>query len=52
MPWKDLAYTATDIEADIGACSADVFFPKAAGQRPRHWLIYNGEAMEDKRAGR
>lgn len=48
VPWKKLAYTATDIDM----CAADVFFPKVSGQRPRHWLIYNGAEMVDKRAGR
>lgn len=45
VKWHELPYTATDI-AD---CAVDAFYPKMSGQRPRHWLEYNGRAMDDRR---
>lgn len=45
--FNELAYTATDLD-----CPADSFYPLVAGQRPLHWLQYNGEKMHDLRAVR
>lgn len=41
----DLPYTATDLEG----CEADSFYPVLQGQRPRHWLQYNGTGWQDLR---
>lgn len=45
--FDQLRYTATDLD-----CPADAFYPLVAGQRPLHWLEYNGEQMKDLRAVR
>jgi hypothetical protein len=45
--FEQLPYTATDLD-----CPADAFYPLVAGQRPLHWLQYNGESMKDLRTPR
>lgn len=45
ISFDQLRYTATDVD-----CPADVFYPIVSGQRPLHWLEYNGEQMKDLRA--
>jgi hypothetical protein len=45
VKWHELPYIATDITD----CAIDAFYPKTSGQRPRHWLEYNGRAMDDRR---
>lgn len=39
-----LRYTATNLD-----CPADSFYPLIRGQRPLHWLEYNGSGMVDLR---
>lgn len=42
--FDQLRYTATDLD-----CPVDSFYPLIRGQRPLHWLEYNGSAMVDLR---
>ena len=44
ISFDQLFYTATDID-----CPKDAFYPLVAGQRPLHWLQYNGQKMNDLR---
>jgi hypothetical protein len=44
VDFTGLRYTATDLD-----CPADTFYPLVAGQRPLHWLEYNGDKMLDLR---
>lgn len=45
LSFEQLPYTATDLD-----CPADSFYPIIAGQKPLHWLQYNGTGMVDLRA--